>query len=154
MRRPNGVEKQHLLRCRSCEVRVAYRSAVAASSGPRYLYVPPDAVSLSNRVAPAPAVPTVPAAPIAPADPTVPPTTAATVATAPAASTPAPAAPAPTIAVAPPPLAADTDSARQGKRARVEEPVTLMERGEESSGGNGDLGSRVSSGLVHTSLFR
>ena len=129
VRRPNGVEKQHLLRCRSCEVRVAYHSAVASPNGPRYLYVPPDAVSLSNRVAPV---------------------LAATAAIATAASTPALAAPTPTFAVALPPLPTDADvdvhSARHAKRARMDESVMLIEEGNQCSGGNSTVVSRGSAG--------
>ena len=125
VRRPKGVETHHLLRCRSCEMRVAYRSAAVAPTGPRYLYVPPEAVSLSNRVAPASA------APIPPPPPPAPPALAAPTALA----APAPAMPAPPSVVTPPLLAADAgvdagadvdadvDGARHAKRARVEEPV-------------------------------
>ena len=128
VRRPKGVETHHLLRCRSCEMRVAYRSAAVAPTGPWYLYVPPEAVSLSNRVAPASAAPT---APIAPTAPPAPPALAAAAALA----APAPAMPAPPSVVTPPILAADAgvdadadvdadvDGARHAKRARVEEPV-------------------------------
>ena len=57
VRRPNGVEKQLVLACRSCGAMVAYRSALAKSGGPRYLYVPQGTLSLTASRGAGPAVP-------------------------------------------------------------------------------------------------